>query len=320
MNSGEETLAKVLRKKSVSVPTIAVTGGKGGTGKTTVAVNLAVALSMDGRRVMLVDADVDGPCCAMLLGAKLGAGEEIKTFKPMIDATKCTGCSKCVEVCHEHALVGLHGQTPSFFEELCSGCKACQLVCEAGAVKGDWKVLGTVYITEVNGIKLVMGELKPTEARSPIVARATMQRAIKELKDGYNIMVVDTAPGVHNVVAQALWEADLALAVTEPTPLGAHDLGLIMDLTGEFGLPTEIVLNRADIPGGLKDKVVKISQDRGVKIVAEVPMDDELLRSYISGEPVVKKSPDSPAAATLLSLARHVLETLKGGEVHGATA
>lgn len=320
MNSGEEASAKALRKKSASVPTIAVTGGKGGTGKTTVAVNLAVALSMNGFKVILVDADVDGPCCALLLGTKLGQGEEIRTFKPMIDATKCTGCGKCTDVCHEHALVGLHEQTPSFFEELCSGCKACQLVCEVEAIKDDWKVLGTVYITNANGIKLVTGELKPTEARSPIVARATMQRAIKELKDEYDIMVVDTAPGVHNVVAQALWEADLALAVTEPTPLGAHDLGLIIDLTEEFGLPTEVVLNRADIPGGLKDKVVKISRDRGTKIAAEVPMDDELLRSYISGEPIVKKSPLSPAAAALLSLARHVLETLKGGETHGTTA
>ncbi len=320
MNQGEAKSTKVLRKKSSGVPTIAVTGGKGGTGKTTVAVNLATALSINGSRVMLVDADVDGPCCAILLGTKLGTGEEARTFKPVIDAARCTGCSKCVAVCHEHALVGLQGLTPSFFEELCSGCKACQLVCEAGAVKESWKTLGTIYVTNTNGIKLVTGELKPTEARSPIVARATMQRAIEELKDGCNIMVVDTAPGVHNVVAQALWEADLALAVTEPTPLGAHDLGLIMDLTEEFGLPIEVVLNRADIPGGLKDKVVKISQDRGVKIAAEVPMDDELLRSYILGEPIVKKSPDSPAAVALLSLAQHVLEMLKVGEIYGTTA
>jgi len=316
MKSGGEASTKLLRRKRVSVPVVAVTGGKGGTGKTTVAVNLAVGLSMKGSKVMLVDADVDGPCCAMLLGAELSNGEEVKIFKPVIDAAKCTGCGKCVAVCREHALAGLKGKAPLFLEELCSGCKACQLVCEVDAIKNGQKVLGTIYITDSSGIKLVVGELKPTEPRSPIVARATMLRAAEELKKGkYDVVIVDTAPGIHNVIAQALWEADLALAVTEPTPLGAHDLGFMLDLTEELGLPTEVILNKADIPSGLRDDVVKTSHDRGVEIVAEVPMDDELLRSYVSGEPLVRKSPKSPAGVALLALVPHIREMfVRGGE------
>ncbi len=316
MKSGGEASAKLLRRKRVSVPVVAVTGGKGGTGKTTVAVNLAVGLSMKESKVMLVDADVDCPCCAMLLGAELSNGEEVKIFKPVIDAAKCTGCGKCVAVCHDHALVGLEEQVPSLFEELCSGCKACQLVCEVDAIKSGQKVLGTIYITDSNGIKLVVGELKPTEPRSPIVARATMLRAVEELrKDKYDVVIVDTAPGIHNVVAQALWDADLALAVTEPTPLGAHDLGFMLDLTEELGLPTEVILNKADIPSGLKDQVVRTSRDRGVEIVAEIPMDEELLRSYVSGKPLVRKSPKSSAGVALLALVPHIREMfVKGGE------
>ena len=299
----------------MDVPIVAITGGKGGTGKTTIAVNLAVGLNMEGLKVMLVDADVDGPCCATLLGVELETGDEVKTFRPVIDETRCVGCRKCVEVCHEHALIGLQGETPRFFEELCSGCKGCQLVCEHEAIRDGWKTIGTTYTTDANGLKLVVGELKPTEPRSPVMARATVLRAISELQNGgYDVAIIDTAPGVHNAVAQPLWVSDFALAVTEPTPLGTHDLKFILDLARELELPVEIVLNKADVPGGLKDELLSISRERGIGIAAEIPLDDELLRSYISGEPLVKKSPNSPAAKVLLSLVQHVRKRIEGGE------
>jgi MinD superfamily P-loop ATPase len=307
---------KALRKKRADTSVVAVTGGKGGTGKTTVAVNLAIGLHAKGLKVLLADIDVDGPCCAMLLGAKLGTGDDVKIFKPTIDATKCVGCRACTEVCREHALVGLQGQVPQLFDELCSGCKACQIVCKFDAIKNGWKTLGTIYTTDVDGIKLVTGELKPTEPRSPIVARATVSRVIEELKAGkYDVAIVDTAPGVHNAVAQALWDADLALAVTEPTPLGAHDLKFILDLTRELELPSKIILNKADIPGGLREEVLTISREQGAEILAEIPLDDELRRSYFSGKPVVKSSPGSPAGVALLSLVSTLQKKLERGEI-----
>jgi ATP-binding protein involved in chromosome partitioning len=48
---------------------VAVSSGKGGVGKSTVAVNLAVSLARDGARVGLMDADVYGPNVPLMLGA-----------------------------------------------------------------------------------------------------------------------------------------------------------------------------------------------------------------------------------------------------------
>ncbi|MBS1849049.1 MAG: P-loop NTPase [Actinobacteria bacterium] len=51
---------------------IAVASGKGGVGKSTVAVNLALALARSGRRVGLVDTDVLGPSIPGMLGLSFG--------------------------------------------------------------------------------------------------------------------------------------------------------------------------------------------------------------------------------------------------------
>ena len=48
---------------------VAIGSGKGGVGKTTVAVNVAVALAKMGHRVGLIDADIYGPNVPMMLGA-----------------------------------------------------------------------------------------------------------------------------------------------------------------------------------------------------------------------------------------------------------
>jgi len=138
-----------------------------------------------------------------------------------------------------------------------------------------------------------------------------MKWALKKAKDeGLDVLVIDTSPGVHNAVAQALWDAQLAIAVTEPTPLGVHDLGIILDLLAYLGVEAWVVVNKADVPGGVREKVYEECERRGVEKVFEVPYDHELFKAYSVGEPLVKTPLDTPAKQALLRLASEVARRL----------
>ena len=61
---------------------IAVGAGKGGVGKTTVAINLAVALSRMGAHVGILDADIYGPNVPIMLGLQAQLGSDGQRIRP----------------------------------------------------------------------------------------------------------------------------------------------------------------------------------------------------------------------------------------------
>ncbi len=292
---------------AVAVPRLAVAGGKGGVGKTTVAINLAYALSSWGHEVLLVDADVDNPNDHINLGIATRKLRDITLFAPRIDEGACTRCGLCAQNCPESALLARPGSVPVFFEDRCSGCGICKLVCPQEAISDGSKVIGTLFSGEEGNLRLVGAELRPGEARSPLVVRALMDYVREvEQESRFELVVVDCPPGLGNTTVRAMWGANAVLLVTEPTPLGLSTLKLSVSALRKLGLKGFVVVNRADISEpGLK-AIRSLVLEHGLSILAEVPFDDAAVRASVKGIPVVRLEPGSGAGRALLSLAEAV--------------
>ncbi len=272
---------------------IGITGGKGGTGKSTVATALAVELAKR-HKVLLVDADVDCPNDHLLLGIKRKKIETVKQRIPKWDFGKCTNCGKCSAICKVNAIFAPKGKRPIFLEQQCNGCGACVTVCPNQAIAWGQKEIGYIYKGKGKGIDFLSGELKVKEPVSEFVVGA-VKEALEKEKGKYDFVVIDTSAGTHCDVISALRDCDIAFAVTEPTPLGAHDLGLIIGLLKELGIDFEIVLNRFE--AGKSELIEDIAKKNGKKIFAKIPYKKEIMEAYSRGTPIREKSIEGIARA-----------------------
>jgi MinD superfamily P-loop ATPase len=261
---------------------IVITGGKGGTGKSTIAVALAYELSKNNK-VLLMDADVDCPNDNLLLSLKLKKVKDVESMIPKFNFNKCIKCGRCAQVCQEHAIVFVKGKKPVFIPGQCTGCGACEIACPTGAISKGKQKIGEIFTGKKENLTLVSGKMKPGMEESSLIVNA-VKKFIKNKEKEYDYVVIDTAAGTHCPVIAALLDSDFALAVTEPTPLGAHDLDLILTLTKELKIKTKIFLNRADI--GPKNLVEKIAQKHQTKIIAELPYSEEVQKLYAQGKPI----------------------------------
>jgi len=271
--------------KDTKFTKIAITGGKGGTGKSTIAVLLANKFVKEGKKVILADVDVECPNDYLLVGEKLARPKE-KVFAefPKFNDAKCKKCGLCAETCRSNAIFLPPSKFPVFIKDLCSGCGACWIVCPDKAIGTKKEEIGKISLSIVKkDYFLVTGEAKPgLEETGPVVRdvkKFALELARKEKAD---IVIFDTAPGTHCPVINALLGVDLAYAVTEPTPMGAYDLRLILDLCQKLGVSTKIILNQADL--GDKASVEKVAQSFKIDIEKEIPYSKALVQAYSKGK------------------------------------
>lgn len=265
---------------------IAVTGGKGGTGKSTVATALAVELS-EKNKVLLIDADVDCPDDDIILSINLKKIKDVETMIPKVDKNKCIKCGKCSQVCRENAIVHIKGEFPILISEQCNGCKACKIACPVKAISEAKQKIGGIFIGEKENITLISGKIKPGIEESSLIVNA-IKKYIKRKQENYDYTIIDTAAGAHCPVIAALLNADLGIAITEPTPLGNHDLALILELMKKLTIKSEIVLNRSDISH--KNKIIETAKKFNSEIIAEIPYSKKIQEAYSKGKPIKHKA------------------------------
>ena len=263
---------------------IAITGGKGGTGKSTVAVLLAADFLKQNKKVVLVDCDIECPNDYLLIGQKLkNPVKKIYAKFPNLDKKKCKKCGLCATTCRQNAIFQKPGEYPIFIKDLCSACGACWLVCPYKAIKTKREQTGKIFVNKVReNFWLITGLARPgLEETGPVVTgvKKFVSKFIEKEKP--DIVLFDTAAGTHCPVITALLDCDLAYAVTEPTPMGAYDLKLILDLCQRLKVPAKVILNQADL--GDKKRIYPIAKKFGLGVEKEIPYSRKLVELYSKG-------------------------------------
>lgn len=264
---------------------IAVTGGKGGTGKSTVSILLTNKFRSQNKKVILVDCDVECPNDHLLLSQKLEEPvKKIYAQFPKLNRNKCKKCGLCVKNCRSHAVFQAPGKYPIFIHELCSGCGLCWHICPTKAISVEKKIIGSVYKSKIgDNFWLISGRsVGVVDETGPIVTKTKKYALELAQKVQADYVLFDTSVGLHCGVIRALINADKAYAVTEPTPLGAHDLELILNLLKVLKVPRKIVINQANL--GQSSLIDEISSKTKTEIVYKIPHSENVVRAYAKGE------------------------------------
>jgi MinD superfamily P-loop ATPase len=259
---------------------LSVASGKGGTGKTTVAVNLA--LSLEGHSIQFLDCDVEEPDAHLFLKPRIIQSKPVFLLVPEIVEDKCNFCGRCAEVCAYNAIAVLKDNV-LVFPELCHGCGGCSLLCPEQAIEEKGLRVGTVDFGSANHIQVISGKLDIGQAMpSPLI------REVKRQINPACTAIIDTSPGTSCPMVEAVKGSDFSLLVTEPTPFGLNDLRLAVEVLKKLKIPFGVVINRSDIGDR---QVQDYCQKEGIPVLLTIPMDKDIAVAYSEGKTIIETQP-----------------------------
>jgi MinD superfamily P-loop ATPase len=265
---------------------ISVASGKGGTGKTTVAVNLALSIE---KGVQFLDCDAEEPNAHIFLKPVIKNTEKVSIPVPEVDEAICMYCGKCRKVCAYNAIAVLppsSGKKGSIlvFPNLCHGCGSCRYFCPPEAIHEVDKEVGLLEIGSVDSIQFIHGRLNVGEAMAPPVIRQ-----IKKYINPARTVIIDAPPGTSCPVVESIRGSDFCILVTEPTPFGLHDLVLAVEVLKKLNIPFGVVINRADLGN---NKTQEYCKSQNIPVLMQIPFKKEIAVAYSKGEPIVFAFPE----------------------------
>jgi len=258
---------------------ISVASGKGGTGKTTIAVNLALSLS----NVQLLDCDVEEPNCHIFIKPVFENKNTVFIPIPQVDSKKCDGCGRCQEFCAYNAIAVVNKEV-LIFSELCHGCGSCTYFCPNDAIEEENKKIGIIEIGKKNGIQFVHGKLDVGMMMSPPVIRAVKKHINKK-----KTVIIDAPPGTSCPVITAINDTDFVILVTEPTPFGLNDLSLAVEVVRKLKIPFGVIINRSDL-GNKKTDEYCVREN--IPILMRIPFSKKIAEIYSRGDSIIETLPE----------------------------
>jgi MinD superfamily P-loop ATPase len=258
---------------------VSVASGKGGTGKTSVAVNMALSIE----NVQVLDCDVEEPNAHLLLHPEISHTESVYLPVPVVNEELCDHCGKCGEFCQYNAIF-VGSEKVLIFPEICTSCGGCVLVCPKKAISEEERRIGAVKSGVVGGLELVYGELEVGEPMAVPVIKAVKRRT----GIGKNV-ILDSPPGTSCPVIETVKGSDFCVLVTEPTPFGLHDLKIAVQVLEDMEISFGVVVNRA----GIGDKkVYEYCEEKNVPILLEIPYQRRIAELYSRGVPFALEMPE----------------------------
>ena len=259
---------------------ISVASGKGGTGKTFVATNLALSIK---NGVQFLDCDVEEPDAHIFLKPTLTESQSVNIPVPQVDQEKCNACGICVKVCQFNALA-LVKEKVLIFPELCKGCGGCSLLCPQKAIREIERPIGVVEQGKAGEIDFIQGRLNVGEAQAvPIIRRLKAETK----KD--KVVIIDVSPGTSCPMVESIRGSNFCLLVTEPTPFGLHDLKMAVK---ELKIPFGVIINRDGIGD---ERVEEFCRENKILVLLKIPYSKEIAFAYSKGTPIIEEKPEYKA-------------------------
>ena len=253
---------------------ITIASGKGGTGKTTIAVAFAQYLANIGKMVDLYDCDVEEPNVDLFLKSTISSTREAVVSVPKVNLDECNSCGKCEKICQFNAIV-LFNKKPLVFPDLCHACGGCTLICPTAAIKETDKLIGEITEGIKGAISYTGGRLKVSEPMSP-----PLIKAVKRFSNNTHISIYDSPPGTSCPAVTTIHNSQYVIVVTEPTPFGLHDMKLLIEFLEQIHIPFGVIINRSNIGNNEVEQYCKV---RDIKILATIPHSIEVAKLYAQG-------------------------------------